>query len=281
MGSKMHLQYSSLIKIARQITHHSTARLRKLPDFLIIGAEKGGTDTLFAQLLQHPQISSPLRTSLHYFEGNYNKGELWYRAHFPLALSSDKTITGEKSTFYIYDPRAPKRIHALIPQVKLIVLLREPVQRAISQYFHYKNKGHESMPIADAFEKEEERISHYLQNISASSLYPAGHPLKVFSYKSRGYYAEQITNYFQYFSQNQIHIEKSEDYFANPLKSLKNIYNFLNIDSDFEPKNLAPLNVGRKKNVSKEFVDGLRDHFKPHNERLSELLNKRIMWDLL
>ncbi|MGH1403787.1 MAG: sulfotransferase family protein [Alphaproteobacteria bacterium] len=258
---------------------HATSCLRKLPDVLIIGTEKGGTDTLYAQLAQHPQFTAPLNSSLHYFEENWHKNALWYRAHFPLRFQEKNQITGEKSTFYIYDPRAAERIKKLMPDVKIIALLRDPCDRAISHYFHYKNRGFEDLDIEEAFAKEEERITPLLDNMSETSLYRPGHPLKVYSYKSRGYYAQQIEQYFKHFDKEQIYIAKSEDYFADPLTTLKEIFAFLNIDPNFRPDDLSPRNTGRKREIPDVLYNNLKEHFKPHNAELSKLLGKNFTWD--
>ena len=126
-----------------------------LPGFLIIGAQKSGTTTLYAMLGTHPQLTRPTDKEVHYFSLHYERGEEWYRRHFK------GDIAFEASPYYIFHPAVPERIRATVPNAKLIAILRDPVQRSVSHYFHSVLKGHETLPMLEALRAEETRTGDY------------------------------------------------------------------------------------------------------------------------
>ena len=117
----------------------------RLPDFLGLGVQKGGTTTLQRLLEQHPGAFLPDAKELHYFSLHFAQGEAWYRAQFAAARSDQRC--GEITPYYVFHPQAPDRVQALLPQAHLIVLLRDPVERVLSQYFHTQRLGLEPLPL--------------------------------------------------------------------------------------------------------------------------------------
>ena len=244
----------------------ATAKRRALPDFLIIGTQKGGTSSLFHLLIQHPQIH-PLDSKVkevHYFDRrrNYKKGELWYRSHFPLRDTINPgELVGEATPAYLFFPDAAKRIQKDLPNAKLICLLRNPTERAISHYFMQVREKQECRPIMEAMLGEE--VGHYFYKF----------------YKSRGLYLEQIKRYESYLKKNRLLILSSEEFFADPQKILKQVFRFLGVDETFNCSNLSPRNVGKNKTqVSKEVYEYLNEYFKLHNQRLYQYLNRDFGW---
>ena len=147
---------------------------------------------MFYYLSQHPQIKPSIVKEIHFFDGglnprvdNFKKGLNWYKSHFP--YNSGKFITGEASPTYIYNPLVPQRIYNYFPDVKIIALLRNPVERAISHYFHEVRKGREEFPILKAFKEEEVRLNSILNNGDYKNT-----NLINKSYKMRGRYSEQF-----------------------------------------------------------------------------------------
>ena len=145
----------------------ATAPWRALPDFIIIGAQKCGTTTLFDLLEQHPLLAPSYKKEIHYFDGGldpridtFKKGLSWYRGHFP--LKSGK-LTFEASPLYLFNSLCAERIKRAVPDVKLIVLLRNPTDRAISHYFHSLRAGDERLGIAEALKSEERRLERLIQ----------------------------------------------------------------------------------------------------------------------
>lgn len=237
-------------------------------------------ESFYHLLATHPQFKAPLKHTIHYFDEAYDKRPLlWYRAQFPMAAKKPGFITGEKSTVYLYHPDCARRIQTVIPDVKLIFLLRDPVERAISQYFHHTLRGNEDLPLMEALEKEEERIGQYLDNIGPKTSFDPAHPLNVYSYKSRGHYAEQLERYFKYFSRDRIMIIKSENFFADPSAVMKDSFAFLGINPAFKIQSEEPRNVGpNKEDVPQEVYEYLRAYYRPHNERLKTLLGDEFSW---
>jgi len=259
----------------------ATSGFRSLPDFLIIGAQKSGTTSLFQYIRQHPQIHLSKIKEVHYFDGgvnptvdNYKKGEEWYKAHFPLKLRMNKNCkTGEASPLYIFNPLVPKRIFDLIPEVKIIAVLRNPTDRAISQYFH-EERREELLPIDEALRAEETRLAPILKNNNFKD--------KIFrksSYKSRGRYKEQLERYLKYFPRENIYIICSEDMFSNPEAELAKLFDFLGVDKNFQVKCFKPRGVApNRTTVSSDVYDYLDEYFYPHNKALYEFLGKNFNW---
>jgi hypothetical protein len=259
-----------------------TSSFRSLPHFIIIGTQKGGTSSLFHYLAQHPQIFASSAKEVHFFDGGLDpkadthaKGLHWYRSHFPLKRSMGKgDLTGEASPLYIFNPLVPARIHGVLPNVKLIALLRDPAERAISHYFHERRKKRETLPIMKALQAEESRISASIGNANLKSK-----KYIHYSYKSRGLYKEQLERYLQYFRREQLLILSSEEFFEQPQKTLHQVFGFLGVDEGFEVKDTKPVNVGKNRtDVPAEVYEYLRAYYAPHNEALYELIGRDFGW---
>lgn len=275
--------YKEKLRAARFRFRLATNSLRLLPDFIIIGAQKSGTTSLFHYLAQHPQVKPSFTKEVHFFDGGkkpeidtFAKGTFWYRAHFPLYTGKSREfITGEASPLYIFNPLAPQRISNLVPQVKLIALLRNPVERAISHYFHEKRKGREQLSILEAFEAEEDRIRAVLRQQNYKSLNFIHH-----TYLKRGLYAEQLDRYLRLFDSQQLFIIQSEDFFSNPGQILSKICRFLNINDKYPFANLNPRNIGYNKHrIEDAVLEYLIQYYLPHNQRLCNLLGQSFTWE--
>src|SRR5262245_3882775 len=151
----------------------ATSSLRLLPNFIIIGTQKGGTSSLYRYLMQHPLIKPSFMKDVHYFDLHFAEGDNWYRARFPLSLykyylkqvKKQEIITGEASPYYLPHPHVPKRAAALVPQAKLIILLRNPVERAYSHYNHALKHKQETLPFEEAIKAEENRLRGELDKL--------------------------------------------------------------------------------------------------------------------
>jgi hypothetical protein len=262
----------------RQATWHR----RALPDFIIIGAQKSGTSSLHSYLTQHPQLLPAYKKEIHFFDGgltpsvdNFEKGQAWYRAHFPLNKNiSDHQKTFEASPLYIVNPIAPKRIFDLVPKVKIIAVLRNPTERAISHYFHQQRNNREPLSIYEALQEEEKRLEPVIKEKDYKN--------DIFrrnSYKSRGLYKYQLERYLNYFSWQQILVINSEDFFAKPDKTLKRVFDFVGVDTEFNVQDLNPRNVAsNKSDVPPEVYEYLNSYFLPHNQALYELVGESYGW---
>jgi len=260
----------------------ATWRLRSLPDFIIIGAQKAGTTSLFRYLSQHSQLLPSFEKEVHFFDGglnsnvdNYEKGEAWYRAHFPIKKNQNAhSKTFEASPLYIFNPLTPKRIFDLVPEVKIIALLRNPTERAISQYFREKRKGRESLPIIEALQEEEKR----LESVDNNKDYKNKN-FRYYTYKRRGLYKQQIERFLNYFPMHQILALSSEKFFCEPDNALRQVFEFVGVDTGFKVKDLRPRAVGKnKRKVDTDVYQYLNDYFAPHNQALYKLLGKSYEW---
>ena len=188
-----------------------------LPNFLIIGSQKAGTTSLYNILKQHPQIFMADRKEINFFfkDDEYARGVDKYAQHF--ADCADQLACGEASPGYICHPEAPARIHALLPDVKLILTVRDPIKRAISQYWDNRRHLSESHTFAEA-------VDLYLSD--------EYHPDKI-GYFSRGVYMRYIENYLEYFPRENLLILPFEEMISDSSNFYKHIYTFLGVDEDF------------------------------------------------
>jgi len=267
-----------------------TARFRVLPDFLIIGTQRGGTSSLSSYLAQHPSVVRSLRKETEYFSRRYGLGIDWYRAHFPLRFrkvsgpwSGDGLLTFEATPDYIFYPHAPERARRTIPHAKLIVLLRNPVDRAISHHRHMVRLGFETLPFEEAIAAEAERIAADVAALRRDPLHQPRALLR-FSYISRGLYAEQLERWMQAFPRERFLIVKSEDFFADPASVFDQVIAFLGL-RPWRPRSFA--NVTHRRRPPGPQVPAipldvrvrLGELFAPHNARLYESLGRDFGWD--
>ena len=198
----------------------------RLPDFLCIGAQKAGTTTLQALLLQHPQVYLPPQKELQYFSLRFDAGLAWYSQAFAGAAAGQRC--GEITPYYLFHPQAPLRIRALLPQVRLIVLLRDPVERALSQYFHARRLGLEPLPLAQALAAEPERLAGAELALRAAGGRHLSH--QEHSYLARSRYEQQLVRYRQLFRAEQLLVRSSAALFAGSQLFWQELQAFLGLD---------------------------------------------------
>ncbi len=231
---------------------------RALPDFIVIGGMKCGTSSLFKYLNQHPQLFSSNYKEVRYFSHDeyYSRGEKWYRIHFPLAKDiPENSLVFEASPDYLFYEEAPERMAKLLPGVKLIALLRNPTERAISHYFHDLKKGRKQGEIFNAVTDDRE------------------------IYKDKGMYKKQLERYYELFPPDNILIINSEKFFEDPVKTLKETCLFLGVDPDFKIGDLSPQQVGfNRQPVDAAVYDYLDDYYKPFNQALFDFIGKKFEW---
>jgi hypothetical protein len=271
----------SLPYLIKRSIRFATRNQRALPDFLIIGAQKAATTSLYAYLAQHPHILRSRPKEIFFFDGGetprvdtYSKGEAWYRSHFPLRKKlTNQSVTFEASTTYLFNPLVPERIHHMIPQVKLIALLRDPTERAISHYFHEQRKGKETLSLQDALDAEESRLASINGNYKSEEFLRH-------AYKTRGLYCEQIKRFLDYFPKEQLLILNNDDFAKNPDLTLQEIFEFVGVDPKIKIPCLTRQNVrSGQTQIDPEITQALREFFRPHNQALYDLLGKDFGWD--
>jgi hypothetical protein len=273
-----------------------TSPFRLLPSFLIIGVQKGGTTSLYRYLEEHPAIAGAFEKEVHFFDNHtkdykYGKGMNWYRSHFiydahrhyhRLAYQQD-LITGEGTPDYIFDVHAPNRIAANLPKTKIIILLRDPVDRAHSHYLHNTraewDPDREKLSFEDAIAAEPERLEGEYEKLVEDESYFSYNYMH-YSYLKRGLYSDQLKTWFQLFPREQILILKSEDFFANPGTSFQQVLSFLELPS-WEPQQFQLFNTRSEKSISlnHQTKEELKEYFHPHNIQLNEILSQKFNWN--
>lgn len=254
-----------------------TSSRRRLPDFLIIGASKSGTTSLYDQLVEHPQIEPAAVKEVHFFDDRFDRGIEWYRSQFPLANSRSHSRTGEASPYYLFHPHAPRRIRRALPDVKLIALLRNPIERAYSHYQHEVRVKRESLSFEEALAREPERLNGELERMLEDEGYNSFN-YRRYSYLARGRYADQIAVWRQLFPEAQLMVIKSEDFFADPGPTYQQVLQFLQLPS-WRPRYFSKRNANSYSPISDDIRRTLARHFAPHNERLYSLIGKGFGWD--
>jgi hypothetical protein len=204
-----------------------------LPNFLGLGVQKGGTTSLQKLLEQHPGAFLPPAKEVHYFSLHYARGAAWYRQQF--ALAGAGKCHGEITPYYLFHPEAAGRIKALLPQARLVVLLRDPVDRALSQYFHSRRLGLEPLGLEEALAAETERLAGAQAQLAAAEGRHRSH--QEHSYLSRSRYGEQLQRFEDRFAAEQLLVLRSEDLFTKPQGVWSRLLTFL----DLEPWPLPPL----------------------------------------
>jgi hypothetical protein len=261
------------------LARRATAPLRALPHFIIIGTQKGGTTSLYQWLSRHPEVIPPFRKEIHYFDFNFHRGEHWYRSHFPLAstLRREGAITGEGSPYYVVHPHAARRIAAVAPEARLILVLRNPVSRAISHYWHTIRSRKESLPMAEAFRRETERLDGELARMVADERY-FSYNHHAFSYLHRGHYAEQVARYLEHFDRSQLLVLQSEALFRDGQPAFDRVLSFLEL-GPHPLEEMGEANRGAYKGETPpEVREMLKAYFEPHNRRLYDLLGVERPW---
>ena len=246
-----------------------------MPDFLIIGAQKCGTTSLYCYLAEHPQIVTVPHKEVHFFDLNYDRGLAWYDACFS---SSEKpgAIAGEASPYYLFHPQVPARVYRHFPQIKLIVLLRNPVYRAISQYYHEVKLGFENLSLEEAIACEPERLRGEVEKLSTDpNYYSYNH--QHYTYLSRGRYLEQLQRWQTYFPPEQFLILKTEDLYTNPKETLARVLEFLKLPAIDLPT-YPSYNSGSYPPEIDSVKKQITQYFEQPNQQLFEYLNRDFDW---
>ncbi len=252
-----------------------TSPLRMLPDFLLVGAQRCGTTSMYRVLSEHPAVKKAvLHKGVHYFDMNYERGLRWYRAHFPLRTGG--AVTFESSPYYLFHPLAAERIAADLPGVKLIVLVRDPVERAYSAYTHERARGFETESFERALELEQQRLRGEAEHMIADPRYRS-RSHQHHAYLSRGRYAEQLGRLGHLFGRDRIHVADSGDFFAKPEPVYAAVLDFLGLPlagyPRFEQHNARP-----RPPISPDLADCLGAHFLPCDEQLTGWLGRTPSW---
>ena len=269
-----------------------TSPVRLLPDFVIIGAQRGGTTSLYAYLTANPCIPPASRKEVHFFDLYFKKGLQWYRSHFPIALlrgyteriRGERLTAGEATPAYLFHPAVPVRMARALPQVKLIAMLRNPVDRAYSHYWQKVALGRETLPFEEVIANEPPDMWHeWKRAVEGSSrereaVRHYSRWLRRHSYLSRGVYVDQLQEWAAVFSRDQMLVLCSEDFFSDPAAVLGKVCEFIDVPH-CRLQEYKKHRQGQYPEMAPATRQRLIDHYREHNERLYAFLGTRFPWD--
>jgi hypothetical protein len=262
-----------------------TSGARVVPDFIIIGAQRAGTTSVYNYLNQHPAVIAALTKEVHFFDVNFDQGLGWYRAYFPsyrrksvIQRQRGRCVTGEASPYYLFHPRVPRRVKAVLADVKLIALLRNPVDRAFSHYHHELRAGREHLTFEAAIAREPERLQGEAARILADESYDSFNH-QCYSYLARGVYVDQLRTWLSYFPREQMLILKSEDLYAHPCLATKQVLAFLDLP-EWELGHYRKYHAQPYAKMEAATRALLVDYFAPYNQQLYALLGRDFGWDV-
>jgi len=251
-----------------------TAERCVLPTFVIFGAQRCGTTSLYKALTCHPYVIPARVKEVHYFDKHFDEQSIWYRSHFPNRWALEPTrqhrvhkITGEATPDYMYYEEVPARVRDLLPDVRLVAILRDPAARAYSHYQHEVALGFETLGFREALEHEGERLA-------TGRWFEREHH----SYRERGLYAVQLRRWLEEFPPEQVAVVDSESFYEDGGSVYRRVLEHIGLPV------VAPHDYPRRNGLRYDPLDpdveaDLRRFYGPHNEELFELLGRRFRWE--
>jgi len=253
-----------------------TASSRVLPDFIIIGTVRSGSTSLYYNICEHPSVSEAAYDEIGYFDSNYHLGENWYRSMFPTQKIMNKiredtgySITGEDTPFYFWKKEVAERISLDIPKTKIIVILRNPVDRAYSNYNLAVRENNEKLTFEEAIQEEMEFLSKnsFLETVN-----------RFRSYLTKGVYVNQIIPWLEIFPRDQFHFLSIEQMKSEPVDTLNQIFKFLSIPN-YNIPTPQRRKVANYKKMNDRTREQLIEYYKPHNEKFFETIKQKFEWN--
>ena len=262
--------------------YYLSSPFRVLPECFVIGVVRSGTTSLYHYLGQHPCIGSSAYDEIGYFDNNYHLGVNWYKSLFPTKFTKNKIIkkhgkflTYDVTPFYIYNSLVARRILASFPRAKIISNLRNPIDRAYSNYILMYQDGdttktfEEMIQIAmDEIEKNKSKLNDEVY--AADTFYQ--------NILARGFYADQLKIWFEKFQKKQILIIPSEDLALKPDQVLTKVFEFLDLPY-FKIKDFTRQNKREYLPMKDETRKLLIEFYKPYNKKLFGMLDRKFDWD--
>lgn len=272
-----------------------TAGMRPDPDFLIIGAKRGGSTSFYFDLLAHDRVcplfpkpdhlpKAEATKGIHFFDQNFDRGERWYRAHLPsrpararlARRSGEPVLVGEASPYYLFHPAAADRAASVVPDAKIIAVLRDPVDRTYSHWKERRRSGGEQLDFAAALAAEDERVGNAEEQLRAD---PRAHSYahEQLSYARQSEYARALERWYASFPAERILVLASEDYYTDPADALEQAQDFLGLPrqrlSSGEVRNAA-----EGEPMDDKIATMLHERFAPQQARLEQLTGRTFPW---
>lgn len=257
--------------------------INALPEFLIIGQFKCGTSSLYDYLIHHPNIHTAFRKEIGFFLDHYTQGLTYYRSYFLKRRWNKNKITGEATALYFSNPLCLARIRQTLPNVKLIVILRNPTHRAYSHYWMNVAGGKEHLSFEQAIEKEQTRMKNFEETIQSADRREVT-KLR-YGYTRAGLYIQDITRWLNVYPKEQILILDSEELKNNIVPAINRIFSFLNVQRpqedyyDYVSDSNNRKGTGTyKKQIRDETMSKLNKYYEPYNEELHKYLGMKFSW---
>ena len=267
--------------------HMLSASRRPLPEFLIIGAQRSGTTSLYRYLLEHPQVMPAIPSKgVHYFDKHADRSLRWYRAHFPTEAARRQRerefgapiVTGEGSPYYLFHPHGPARAAAAVPGARVIAMLRNPVERA---YSHYRQEYARGFEDADSFERalelEPARLAGERERMLADPAYDS-RAMQHHAYVTRGEYVDQLMAWRERFPAERTLVICYERFFADPKAGYSEVLRFLGLPEPASPPQFKAYNARPSAGMGEETRARLEAHYAEPNRRLEEYLGMGMGW---
>jgi hypothetical protein len=242
------------------------------PDFIIAGTAKSGTSSIYHYLSRHPQVLLSHKKELDFYWQHFERGIDWYLAHFPTITDRPDLITGEATPNYLRFPQVAQRIKDTFPQTKIIILLRNPVDRAISWHYHKLNTGLTKLDLATAIASEIDRLA----TVSEAEITNTGYynPDNIMS----SLYIYKLKPWMEILGREQFLILKSEDFYLNPREHMEQVFKFLALPS-CPQDNYPKVNAGSYQDVDPNIRRTLVEYFAPYNQQLEKYLGMEFGWE--
>lgn len=275
-------------KVGRSLSRQfgtATARPRMLPAFVVAGAQRAGTTSLYRALMSHPLVLPPnYHKGVNYFDINYDRGLAWYQGHFPVErLAHLRTrrhggtpVTFDPSGYYMFHPLAAERMALDLPSVKVVTMVRDPVDRAHSAHKHELARGFETEPFERALELEDARLAGEEARLRAE---PGYHSFshRHHAYVRRGQYAEQLARFLEVLPRGHLHVVESEKFFETPEEEYVKLLDFLGLPVIFPPR-FDRYNGRPRAPMSEDTRERLYRHFESHDAALRDILGREPAW---
>jgi sulfotransferase family protein len=254
----------------------ATNGLRHLPTTVIVGAQKAGTTQLYAYMVKHPRCYGAAEKEVDYFSKHPKRRVAWYRSRFPWrrrVLRRQGHVI-EASPSYLPTPSAIRKMHTVLPNARVIAIVRDPVSRAFSHYQHKKTRHLESRSFAEAVE-EEIRTNAFPAQWGVA-LREGAQPM--LGYVARGYYALQLELLQKVYRRNRILVLDSANLFADTAATCNRVFDYMGLeDFDVEPGKVYNRGFYKEK-IDPRVAERLREHYRPYDEMLQELLEQSFGW---
>ncbi|MDH3294871.1 MAG: sulfotransferase domain-containing protein [Acidimicrobiia bacterium] len=258
---------------------------RVLPDVVLAGVQRSGTTALFEALYRLPMVERPRRgKGSHYFSYNYHRGWEWFQSQFPTrqwadvveARQGQPMFCFDACPYYLFHPFAVERMAHALPDIKVMVMLRDPVRRAESHFHHSVSHGHETLSFDEALAVEGDRLAGEDDRMQQDWTYWS-HSHEHHSYVSKGRYVEQLERLYRHYAHDQVMVIQSEAFYHNPNHVLAEVTEWLGLP----PVELArsdDRNSHRYTQMDPAMRQRLVEVYREPNERLYQLIGRRYDW---